>query len=123
VKIIIEKRKSTGGKLTLRLVYYYGHKVDGSGKVKHIRDREKLDLFLYEKPRTSTERQHNKEVQQLAEAIKAKRLVEHQSGKNDFKASVGGGFFESLNKQKESLAKSTYNTCDDGKFRIAVVFD
>ena len=115
MKIIIEKRKAAGGKLSIRLVYYYGHKLDESGKVKHTRDREKLDLFLYEKPRTSIERQHNKETLQLVEAIKAKRLVEHQSGRHDFKTSnqVSGSFFdlfESLNKQKESLARSTYNT-------------
>lgn len=86
MKLNIEKRSISGGRSSLRLIYYYGSTKDESGKITHHREREKLDLFLYDKPKTSIEKQHNKEAMQLAEAIKAKRMVEHQSGKHGFKS-------------------------------------
>jgi integrase len=85
MKIALERRKGTKGKDTLRLVYYFGSSVDPeTGKIKHDRKREQLDLFLFTTPKTPTEKQHNKEALQLAENIKAKRLTEIASGKHGF---------------------------------------
>jgi hypothetical protein len=54
------------------------------GKIKHQRKYEKLDLFIYDKPKSIEEKHHNKETLRLADAIKSKRIVEHQSGKHGF---------------------------------------
>lgn len=72
----------------MRLVYYFGSRTDSNGKVTHQRKIETLDLFLYAKPTTSIEREHNREVNKQAESIEAKRTVEHFSGKHGFKTTV-----------------------------------
>ena len=84
MKISIEKRKAAGGKLSVRLAYYYGYTKSAEGKITHQRKFEKLDLFLYEKPKTPIEKQHNKDTLKLAETIQAKRVIEAESGKHGF---------------------------------------
>lgn len=42
---------------------------------------ENLGLFLYQKPNTSLERDHNKKTKLLAETIRAKRIIEIQEHK------------------------------------------
>ena len=88
MKISIEKRKVKGGRLSIRLAYYYGYTKSAEGKIVHQRKFEKLDLFLYEKPKTSLEKQHNKDVIRLAETILAKRVIEAESGKHGFNDKV-----------------------------------
>lgn len=63
-------------KTTLFLAYHYG-----SGKK---RDYENLNLFLYEKPKSQLEKDHNKETLQLAETIKAKRILDAQATSHGF---------------------------------------
>jgi len=114
MRISIEKRKVAGGKLSLRLVYYFGTITGADGKIKHNRKLETLDLFLYQKTKNSAEKQHNKEHLQLAEAIKSKRIVEAQSGKHSFADNTKkqADFFQYLDevifeKQREKKAKAT----------------
>ena len=38
---------------------YYGYTKSAEGKITHQRRFEKLDLFLYEKPKATSEKQHN----------------------------------------------------------------
>ena len=84
MKISIEKRKAANSKLSIRLSYYYGYFKNDEGKITHQRKYEKLDLFLYEKPKTPIEKQHNKDTLKLAETIHAKRVLEAESGKHGF---------------------------------------
>jgi len=53
-------RKGKSKKISLYLVYDYGNG--------QKRQYEFLKLYLYEKPKTNIEREHNKETMQLAEA-------------------------------------------------------
>lgn len=46
--------------------------------------REFLELYLFEKPLTPTDREHNKETKILAENIRAKRQIEIQNGQYGF---------------------------------------
>ena len=85
MKVTIQKRKVRDGKLSLSLCFYHGYEKKADDSIKANRTFEKLDLYLYEKPKTQPEKDHNKEVLQLAESIKAKRIVEAQSGKHRFK--------------------------------------
>ena len=109
MKITIEKRKAKGGKENLRLVFYYGYTKGNDGKITHHRKRETLDLFLYEKPRTAIEKQHNKDTQKLAEAIRAKRTVEAESGKHGFRdnTKAKANFFDYFQKICDEKARST----------------
>jgi integrase len=52
------------------------------------RDYEFLKLHLYEKPKNNIEKEHNKETLQLAEAIKAKRILDVQSTSHGFVSNV-----------------------------------
>lgn len=89
MKITIEKRTNKkGDKQTIRLVYWHGSYVDDDGKLKHNRTREKQDIYLYVKPKNKLEIQHNKEVKQLVEDIRSKRLLEAATGQHGF---IDGG--------------------------------
>ncbi|MBL1320238.1 MAG: site-specific integrase [Methylophaga sp.] len=85
MKVTIQKRKGKEGILNLRLEFYHGYTKNSEGKIKHQREYENLNGFLYAKPKTPAERTHNKQSLQLAEAIRAKRVVEAQNSQHGFK--------------------------------------
>lgn len=85
MKITIEKRTNKAGdKQSIRLVYWYGSHTTPEGKLVHNRKREQLDQYLHTNPKTKPEKQHNKEVLQLVESIKSKRLTEAANGQHGF---------------------------------------
>jgi integrase/recombinase XerD len=89
MKITIEKRlNAKGDKQTIRMVYWYGSHTDADGKIKHDRKLEQLDLYLFPKPATKFEKQHNKETLQLVEQIKSKRIAEEATGQHGFTSSI-----------------------------------
>lgn len=51
---------------------------------------EWLNLHIFENPKTNNEKDHNKETLQLAESIKAKRLLDQQTSTHGFVSSVKG---------------------------------
>ena len=96
----LKRRALSGGREALYLEYYNGRtqepRLDGDGKpmfytsgkmagkpmfiIHHDRKKEELRLYLYTKPRTPEEREHNKAAIQLAEGIRYER---EQSYLND----------------------------------------
>ena len=96
------------------MVYWYGSHTDENGKLIHDRKREQLDLYLYTEPKTKPEKQHNKEILQLVENIKAKRLVEAASGQHGFvteaknKASFYKFFEQVMATKKTKKSSSNY---------------
>ncbi|MFP9114429.1 site-specific integrase [Flavobacterium sp. RHBU_3] len=85
MKISLRQRVSKKtGKVTLYLEFYKGHEKLPNGKIKHLRDYEYLDYFLYEKPKNPVEKQHNKENLKSAEAVKAQKILEVQNGTYGF---------------------------------------
>jgi hypothetical protein len=68
------------GRVTLYLEYYNGYTKLPNGKIKHDRDYEYLNYFLYDKPKNPVEKQHNKENLKSAEAVKAQKILEVQNG-------------------------------------------
>ena len=99
----LEQRLLTDGQISLYLEYYLGREsepvLDEFGepvlyesgkmagtpkfKVKHIRRKENLNLYLVATPRTPIDRQHNKETLQLAKKIRQEReqeLLESSEG-------------------------------------------
>ena len=84
--INLRKRKQTkNGKISLYLEIYKGKTTNADGKSRYIREYEYLNMFLVDNPRTEADKQHNKEVLQLAKNIKNKRELELQSGVHGFK--------------------------------------
>lgn len=78
---------------SLLLVYHFG--------ADRKREYEYLNLYLYEKPKTTLEREHNKETLKLAEAIKAQRTLDSQSSEHGFISNIRGKmsftqFFKSI---------------------------
>ena len=85
MEIKIRKRASaTTGKTSLSLEYYLGYTKDENGKIKHKRKFETLEYFLYTHPKTAVEKDHNKTNLQMAEAVKAKRLLAFQNKQYGF---------------------------------------
>lgn len=116
MKISIERRPpNKQGKQSLRLVYQFGSSIDPeTGKRIHQRRREHLDLYLFQKPKTPDQRQHNKNVLKLTEAIKAKELLRVQSENRGLKHTtvLNGSFFKYTQKlldlKKDTLSESTH---------------
>ena len=113
MNVSIEQRKIKDNKISLRLAYYHGYEKTLEGKIKNHRTFEKLDLFLYGKPKNAIEKQHNKDVLQLAESIKAKRIVEAQSGKHGFtdNTKMKASFFDYFQRlaDEKGTSKSNYS--------------
>ena len=104
MKITISKRKGKSGISNLWLEFYHGYTKTPEGKIKHQREYENLNGFIYTKPKTPAEKTHNKQSLQLAEAIRAKRVVEAQSGQHGFKTTSN---------MKASFIDYFQRLCDD----------
>lgn len=99
----LEQRLLADGQISLYLEYYLGREstpvLDTSGnpvlyesgkmkgtpkyKIKHLRRKENLNLYLIASPRTPIDRNHNKETLQLAKKIRQEReqeLLESKEG-------------------------------------------
>lgn len=81
MKVTLRQKKAANNKLSLYLDYYPPIKDPNTGKDKR---REYLKLYVFEKPKTTTERKHNKETKSLAENIRAKRQIAIQNSSYDF---------------------------------------
>lgn len=75
------------------------------------RTYEFLRLYLYDKPKNFLEKEHNKETEQLAEAIRAQKILDIQSRKHGFVSSVNGkiGFLEYFKLMVEKKSDSNGN--------------
>lgn len=101
-----ERKQTKKGKISLYLEFYKGTIKTDDGKVKADREYEYLDLYLIDKPKTQTEKESNKQTLDLAESIRAKRLLEIKNGEYGFKrAEVSKAnfivFFRQLTDKKE----------------------
>ena len=110
MKITLRKRKLKKGKSKLYLDIYKGYEKK-NGKTNAIREYEYLDLYLYQKANDFTKKQHNKEMLQLAESIKAQRELDIQSGQYGFNSKVKSkaNFIEYFNKLTEKRFESKGN--------------
>lgn len=85
MEITIEKKSpDTQGRQALMLTRNFGSVIDETGKLKKKRRRQSLDLFVYQNPKDKNQREHNKNVNSLAENIRAKALVDYANNKHCF---------------------------------------
>jgi hypothetical protein len=99
MKATLRKRKLKGNRLRLYLDFYPPVPHPDTGKPTR---REFLKLFLYQRPRSEEEREHNRETKQLAKAICAERQLQLQRGNYDFLAKYSGNV-DFLNYFKEEV--------------------
>lgn len=97
--------KGKQNKISLYLVYYYSPK--------EARDYEFLGLYLFEKAKTQLQRDHNKETLQLAESIRAKKVLEIQSNQYGFRSSAMNkvsflNFFKKQAEIRREASESNY---------------
>ena len=111
MRIHLRKRLLKNRKIRLYLEIYKGYTKSIDGKSNAIRDYEYLDLYLFEKANDFTKRQHNKQMLQLANSIKAQRELDIQSGKYGFNSKLKSkaNFIEYLNKLTEERFQSNGN--------------
>lgn len=116
MKITIEKREvDSKGRRALRLVYSAGSQVDPvTGKRIKRRRREPLELFVYNKPKNSLEKNHNKDALDTAESIRAKKVVEIAKGKHQFVSDrrISTDFYvyiEKIAQEKSEGSKSNHS--------------
>ena len=79
-----QKPQRSTGKTSLVLEYYYGYTRDDEGRIKHRRKFETLEYYLYTEPKNKLERDHNKVNLEMAEKVKAKRLLAEQNEQYGF---------------------------------------
>ncbi|MBV7533044.1 site-specific integrase [Chitinophaga sp. sic0106] len=124
MKIYLLKRKSTipeGSnkvrKTSLYLAYHYG--------TNQPREYEFLNLYLYEKPRTQIEKDHNKETAKLAELIRSKKILLAQSSQHGFISPIVGktSFLEFFKKVMDTKKDSEGNRgCWDSAYKHLLSF-
>ncbi len=105
----LEQNKLSDGRISLYLEYYLGREekpiLDENGNqvyydsgkiqskpkfaIKHNRQKENLSLYLIDKPRTSVERQQNKETLELAAKIRAEREQEFKESMFGYRLKKG----------------------------------
>jgi len=103
MKATLRKKKISGGKESLYLDFYPPIIHPNTGKPTR---REFLKLYLFEKPKSELDREHNRQTKVLAENIRAKRQIAIQNENYDFLAADNSKknflhFFKENLKQRE----------------------
>ena len=84
MEIKLIKRELKNGRTSLVLEYYLGYTLGANGTTRPKRKFETLEYFLYTTPRNKAERDHNKINLEMAEKVKAKRLLAEQNEQYGF---------------------------------------
>jgi len=84
MKVKLKQRRLQNNILSLYLEYYKGYSKDKAGKIKHKREMENLNLYLFENPKNADERQKNKTIKSLADKILTKKQASINEGKYGF---------------------------------------
>ncbi len=84
MEVKLVKRPLKTGRISLVLEYYMGYKQTANGGIRPIRRYETLRYFLYSNPHTKIEREHNRVNLEMAEQVRAKRLLERQNRQYGF---------------------------------------
>ncbi len=77
--------------------------------------REHLKLYIYERPKSENEKDHNKETKMLGESIRSQRQLDVQSGYYGFLSTRNSkknftAFFDSFTETKRKTSKSNYES-------------
>ena len=122
MKVHLRKKRLKTGKLSLYIEFYKGSQTLKTGKIKHLRDYEYLQLYLIENPKSTAEKRKNQEQLELAEQILAIRKAEVYQGRyniqNDKKGKVGLLDFYEQKKEERYQTKGNYDNWDAAQKHI-----
>jgi len=116
----LSKEKLEQGKKVMSS-FYLAYNLGAGQKIRYAW----LNLHIFEYPKTALEKDHNKQTMQLAESVKAKKLIDQQSSSHGFVSNVKGKidfleYFKKLTEKKQEESKgnfgswkSTYHNLDD----------
>lgn len=113
MKVFLREKKMTKGRRSLYLDFYPPILHPETRKPTR---REHLKLFIYEKPKTELERDHNKETKILGETLRSRRQIEIQSGYYGFltahnsKKSFIAFFDDFTGNKRATTSKSNYES-------------
>lgn len=112
IKVFLREKKLKHGKRGLYLDFYPPIVHPETNKPTR---REHLRLYVYERPKAETEKNHNKETRILGENIRAQRQLEFQAGiygfvtvRNKQKSLID--FFQSIADGKKQTSRSNYES-------------
>ena len=88
MKITLKEKILNTGKISLYIEYYKGSTIDANGKRQHLRTQEYLKIYLHQNPKTTKEKNDNKENLKLAENILAIRKTDYIQGKFEMKSTT-----------------------------------
>src|SRR5215213_375490 len=111
MKVTLREKKLKDNKISLYLDFYPPIIKPDTGKPTR---REFLGLYIYSRPKTETERHHNKETKLLAENVCAKRQLEIQAENYGFlvKSHKQGDFlayFHNIVEKRQESKKSVWD--------------
>lgn len=111
MKISLKKKKLVSGRFSLYLEYYNGYSINDNGKQKHDRSFEYLQIYLYQNPITTAEKNENKENLRLAEKILTLKKAELIKGEFNIENTNKGKvlLLDYYNKLKEDRYESKGN--------------
>lgn len=113
MKVFLREKKLSKGRRSLYLDFY--PPIPHPETRKPTR-REHLKLYIYEKPKTETEREHNKETKILGETLRSQRQLDIQSGYYGFLTARNSkksftAFFDAFTEEKRATTlKSNYES-------------
>ena len=108
-RINIRKRQITNGSTSIYLDYYPG--VFDRIKKRMVR-HETLYLYVYDRPKTVADRQHNDEMMEIARQIRTKRMIDITSAYYGItkKAALIKGDFLQYFEERRMLKNNTYHS-------------
>lgn len=77
MKVFLREKKMTKGRRSLSLDFYPPIL---NPEMRKPTRREHLKLHIYKKPKTETEKEHNKETKIICETLRSQRQLDIQSG-------------------------------------------
>ena len=83
---IIKRKPNKKGMCSMYIEIYKGYTKDKAGKIKHNREYKPLNLQVYNNPKTPIQKNHNKDIYQIAEAVKSKITIDIKNNLHDFKS-------------------------------------
>ena len=117
-----KRKQGKSNKVALYLDIYKGRIIDANGKVKYQRTYEHLNMFIYNNPKNDIDKEHNKNILQLAKSIKNQRELEIYHGRNDSKPDTDYkniNFYEYFYKIVENHKFGPSNTYSSWRSSIA----
>ena len=111
MKITLKQKTLKDGRISLYIEYYKGSSTNLEGKRIHLRDFEYLKMYLYSEPKSTKERNENKETLALADNVLTIRKTEYIQGKYDLKDTIKSkrlflNFFADLTEEKQKQDSS-----------------